>query len=130
MSSIKLHGMKVLLALAGLLSSPLIANEASLPDPLQAGWKGQPVCEKLDETPQTRVLRCSFPPGVGHERHYHQPHFGYALSGGKVRITDAKGVRELQLATGSSYKSDGVDWHEILNIGDTSIRYLIVEYKK
>lgn len=100
-----------------------------LPDPLQAGWKGEPVCEKLLENAQNRILRCTFPPGVGHERHYHQSHFGYALSGGQMRLTDANGVREVDLTTDTSYSSDGVDWHEVLNIGTTTVTYLIVEQK-
>ena len=104
-----------------------LSADSPLPDPLQAGWEGESVCEKLHEDSKQRVLRCTFPPGVGHERHYHRPHFGYALSGGKVRITDANGVREVELATGSSYTSAGVEWHEIQNIGDTTIAYLIVE---
>ena len=44
-----------------------------------------------------------------------------------MRIIDASGTRELSLETGSSYSSDGVAWHEIENIGDTTIVYLIVE---
>lgn len=98
-----------------------------LSDPLQAGWNGSPVCEKLVENTQHRVLRCTFPPGVGHERHYHRPHFGYAISGGKMRITDASGVRDVELATGSDYSSDGTEWHEVLNVGDITVIYLIVE---
>lgn len=98
-----------------------------LPDPLAAGWEGRPVCERLHQDHFNRILRCTFPPGVGHERHYHRPHFGYALSGGRVSITDADGVRELELATGSSYTSDGVAWHEVLNVGESTIVYLIVE---
>ncbi len=97
------------------------------PDPLQAGWNGAAVCELLHEDAKQRVLRCSFAPGVGHERHFHAPHFGYALSGGRVRITDERGVRELDLGTNSSFSSDGVEWHEILNIGSTPLIYLIVE---
>lgn len=65
--------------------------------------------------------------GVGHERHFHPRHFGYAIAGGRVRIIDASGTRELSLETGSSYSSDGVAWHEIENIGDSTIVYLIVE---
>lgn len=105
-------------------------SEQNLPDPLAAGWKGKPVCEKLHEDNQQRILRCSFPPGVGHEKHYHAPHFGYALSGGKMRLTDAKGVREVELKTGSSYYSNGTDWHQVLNIGDTEVIYLIIEAKQ
>ena len=64
-------------ALVLLLSAPLatnapsIARAADLPDGLAAGWKGQATCEKLDEYEQVRILRCTFPPGVGHERHAH-----------------------------------------------------------
>lgn len=100
-----------------------------LPDPLQAGWQGNPVCENLFEDDQQRILRCTFPPGVGHERHYHRPHFGYALSGGKMRLTSADGVREVDLPTDTSYSSQGVEWHEVFNIGTTTVRYLIVEQK-
>ena len=105
----------------------LIVAAAPLPDPLAAGWQSSPVCEKLHNDRKQRVLRCTFPPGVGHERHYHSRHFGYALSGGRMRITDGKGTREVDLATGSSFASDGIGWHEVLNIGSTTVQYLIVE---
>lgn len=105
-----------------------VAN-TSLPDPLAAGWQGRAVCERLHEDTQHRILRCTFEPGVGHERHYHRPHFGYALSGGRMRITDENGVRELDLATGSSYESEGTAWHEVINVGDTTVSYLLIEPK-
>ena len=111
------------LVLAGCTTPP------TLPDPLQAGWKDEPVCERLHEDAKQRILRCTFAPQTGHERHFHAPHFGYALSGGRVRIEDAGGVRELDLPTNSSYSSDGVAWHEIRNIGTTVLIYLIVERK-
>ena len=104
-----------------------VLSAATLLDPLAAGWQGKPVCEKLHDDAHQRVLRCTFPPGVGHERHQHQRHFGYALSGGRMRITDARGIREADIRAGSSFSSDGVAWHEVLNIGDTTVRYLIVE---
>ena len=103
------------------------ADDSALPDPLEAGWRGVPVCEKLHEDNEQRILRYTFPPGVGHERHYHPKHFGYAIAGGRVRITDADGTRALSLETGSSYWSDGVAWHEIENTGGSTIVYLIVE---
>lgn len=106
-------------------SNPL----AALPDPLAAGWQGKPVCEKLHDDAQQHILRCTFAPGVGHERHYHAPHFGYALVGGKARIIDASGTREVSFATGSSSAKADASWHEIVNIGDTTIVYLIVEPK-
>lgn len=103
--------------------------EQILPDPLAAGWQGEPVCQVLDEDSKQRVLKCSFAPGVGHEKHFHAPHFGYALSGGNMRLTDQNGVREVSLKTGSSYKSKGTAWHEVINIGETKVEYLIIEAK-
>jgi quercetin dioxygenase-like cupin family protein len=118
-------------ALMWLISmSAVEPSTPDLPDPLNAGWQGNPVCERLHEDDHQRVLRCSFAPGVGHERHYHAPHFGYALSGGRMRMTDEKGFRDVDLATGSSYNSEGVAWHEVLNIGETTVIYLIIEQKQ
>jgi len=105
------------------------AENSNLPDPLKAGWKGKTVCELLFEDKNKRILRCSFPPGIGHEKHFHSANFGYAISGGTVRITDQSGIREVKLPTGSSFSSDGIAWHEIFNIGETTIVYLIVEDK-
>ena len=109
----------------------LIACETSsvLPDPLEAGWQDKPVCEHIHEDTQHRILRCTFQPNTGHERHYHDPNFGYVLEGGRARLTDESGVRDVQLTQGSSYTSSGIVWHEMMNIGDTTIVYLIVEPK-
>jgi quercetin dioxygenase-like cupin family protein len=104
-------------------------KNAALPDPLLAGWQGSAVCEKLHEDVEQRILKCSFAPGVGHERHFHAPHFGYALSGGKMRLTDANKVREVEIKQGSSFTSSGTPWHEVINIGTTTVEYLIVEPK-
>ncbi len=105
------------------------AAAETLPDPLEAGWKGESVCAVKEETESHRLLLCTFPPGVGHDRHFHAPHFGYVLEGARMRITDAKGVREVETARGDSWRSDGIAWHEALNIGDTTARYLIFEPK-
>lgn len=112
-----------------LASFAVFAATSELPDPLQAGWDGSPVCERLHEDSGQRILRCTFGPGVGHERHYHVPHFGYTIAGGRMRITDQSGVREVDAHTGSSFASDGVAWHEVLNVGDTTAVYLIFERK-
>lgn len=117
-------------ALTAFLAVIQEAAPTVLPDPLQAGWKGKPVCERLQEEDQKRVLLCTFAPGVGHERHWHRPHFGYALSGGRMRIVESRGVREASLATGRTFTSPGVAWHEVLNIGGTTVQYLIVEAKE
>ena len=106
-------------------NTAVMADE--LPDPVAATWQGTPVCETLSETAEMRVFRCIFPPGVGHERHFHARHFGYALSGGRMRITDAAGTREVSLQTGTYFSSDGIPWHEVLNVGNSVVSYLMIE---
>lgn len=105
------------------------ATQPELPDPLEARWKGAPVCEQLHEDSDQRILRCTFAPSAGHERHFHNRHFGYAIAGGRMRITDSGGTREVELATGSSFASDGVAWHEVVNIGNSTVVFLIIEPK-
>jgi quercetin dioxygenase-like cupin family protein len=100
-----------------------------LPDPLEAGWKGNAVCEVLEEHKELRVLKCTFKPGVGHEKHFHNPHFGYTLAGGKFRITDTTGTREVDVPTGYGFSNDAFTSHEVLNIGETTAVFLIMEYK-
>jgi quercetin dioxygenase-like cupin family protein len=127
------HPAGILITLCLAACSPHPSPESSataqppLPDPLAAGWRGRPVCELLHEDDTLRALRCTFAPGQGHERHFHAPHFGYALSGGRMRLTDARGSREVELATGSSFASPGLAWHEVENVGPTTVAYLILE---
>jgi len=105
-------------------------TKQSLPDPLKAGWKGDTVCQLIKENKTLRVLKCTFPPGVGHERHYHKPHFGYTLAGSKFRIKDTTGLKEVQVLTGTNFYSNGTEWHEVLNIGDSTAVFLIMESKQ
>lgn len=116
-----------------LLSQVLIFSckekQQNLPDPLEAGWKGKAVCEVIENNPKLRVLKCTFAPGVGHEKHYHNPHFGYTLKGSKFRITDYKGTREVNVPSGYRFKKDSITTHEVLNIGDSTAVFLIMEYK-
>ena len=110
-----------------LVAIPTLAEK--LPDPVAAGWQGESVCEVLREDAELRIFRCTFPPGIGHERHFHPRHFGYALSGGTMRITSDGGTREVTLKTGSYFFSEGIAWHEGLNVGDTTVSYLMIEPK-
>jgi len=103
---------------------------AALPQALCAGWQGERVCEALHEDNMIRVLRCTFPPSVGHQAHYHPPHFGYVLEGeSTMRITTAGGVADRPVRAGSSFANDAEVRHEALNVGDETTTYLIVEKK-
>jgi beta-alanine degradation protein BauB len=106
------------------------AQVAPLPMALCAGWEGERVCELLQEDAQIRVLRCTFPPGIGHELHYHAPHFGYVLEGNSVmRITMASGVVDRPVRAGTSFSNDAELVHAALNVGEETTRYLIIEKK-
>jgi quercetin dioxygenase-like cupin family protein len=106
------------------------AQVAPLPMALCAGWNGERVCEVLQEDAQIRVLRCTFPPGVGHEPHYHPPHFGYVLEGNStMRITTTEGVVDRPVRAGTSFSNDAEIQHAALNVGAETTRYLIIEKK-
>lgn len=100
-----------------------------LPDPYEAGWNGKKVCKVLKEDVRQRILKCSFPPNVGHEKHYHKPHFGYALKGGTFKITDAAGTKTITIEDGTTWEKDNISIHEVQNVGKTTSEYLIIENK-
>lgn len=106
------------------------AQLAPLQMALCAGWHSERTCELLNEDEQVRVLRCTFPPGVGHEMHYHPPHFGYVLSGDSVmRIRTAEGVMDRPVRARQTFSNDREVIHEPVNIGDETTTYLIIERK-
>jgi beta-alanine degradation protein BauB len=104
-------------------------EQSKLPDPLAAGWQGASVCKVLVENESVRSLQCTFPPGVGHERHYHSAHFGYTVKGSKFQIKDTTGTREVDVPTGYGFYNDLIEWHEVLNIGEDTAVFLIIEPK-
>ena len=108
-------------------SESKLSRLPTLLDPLAAGWQGSSVCERLHEDERQRVRRCTFPPGVGHEPHFRTPHFGYVVAGSVMQVSDESGTRRVESRSGSSWTSDGTAWHEVLDIGDTTGVYLIVE---
>jgi quercetin dioxygenase-like cupin family protein len=105
------------------------ADTAGRPHAFDAGWQGQKTCELLYEDAAVRVGRCTFPPGIGHEKHFHNPHFGYVLEGGTMRLVDSKGEQISTTEAGGSWSTTEVTVHEGLNVGETTTRYLIVEPK-
>ena len=119
----------LLLAACAARSAAPATADRQLPSAFEAGWKGHKVCEPLFENERMRAARCTFPPGVGHERHYHPPHWGYIVTGSTMRITSATGTTDRVLKAGTSWWSDGIAWHEPVNIGTTTGVYVIIEPK-
>ena len=116
-------------AVVGLLVSTSAAMSEDVPDALSVEWQGQHPCEKLYEDTQIRVLRCTFPPGAVHVRHSHPGNLVYVISGGKVKVQDEEGTRERQPKTGGFSDGPPTPWHEVANIGDTTLSYLVIEKK-
>lgn len=111
------------------LAAPAAPAEGveGLPHAFEAGWQGQKTCKVLFEDQGMRVARCEFPPGIGHEKHYHNAHFGYVLEGGTLRIVDSEGERVVTTEAGGSWSTTAVTVHEAINIGETTTSYLVVE---
>jgi quercetin dioxygenase-like cupin family protein len=113
-----------------LVTVPLAAARSdNVPDALSVEWQGQKPCEKLFEDAQIRIARCTFPPGAVHVRHSHPGYLSYVLSGGKGQIHDEKGTRQVEVRSDTYTNNPPIPWHELTNIGDTSLRYLIIERK-
>ena len=123
-------GFVLTLAATAVQSAPSAPDTPPLPTAFEAGWKGEKVCEPLFENEQIRAARCTFPPGVGHERHFHPPHWGYIVEGTTMRITTEAGTVERVLKSGTNWWSDGIAWHEAVNIGTTTGIYIIMEPKQ
>jgi beta-alanine degradation protein BauB len=111
------------------LVAPGAAMGEDVPDALSVEWQGQKPCEKLFEDAQVRMSRCTFPPGAMHVCHSHPSHVFYVLSGGKAQVQDEKGTRQIEVRTGSHVDVPPVPWHEVTNVGDTTLQFLVVEKK-
>jgi quercetin dioxygenase-like cupin family protein len=121
-------GLLALVASLMSLAPVTLAGETpDLPHAFDAGWQGEDTCELIFENEDMRVARCVFPPGIGHEKHYHEPHFGYVLEGGTLRTVDSSGERVVSPQTGGSWSTSERTVHEAVNIGDATTSYLIVE---
>ena len=108
-------------ATIGLLISTSAAMSEAVPDALSVEWQGKHPCEKLYEDAQIRAMRCTFPPGAVHVRHSHPADISIVLSGGKAKVEDARGTRDVEPRTGVFNINPPVPWHEFTNTGDTTI---------
>ena len=83
----------------------------------------------LYEDDEIRTGTCTYPPGVGQDRHTHGPYYNYTISGGQLSVTSSSGTREVTINAGRGGNSSGVEWHELLNVGDTTIQFMFIEQK-
>ncbi len=74
-------------------------------------------------------MRCTLAPGAVHVRHSHPGYLVYTISGGKTKVQDDKGMSEGQPKTGGFSNIPPTPWHEVTNIGDTTLSFLVIEKK-
>jgi len=118
--------MRRTLSLLSALACLALAQSASAQDPAVVNAKTIQV--KL-ENDRVRVLEAVLEPGEKEQIHSHPAYVTYVLAGGKLRLHAADGsARESAVATGDVlYREPLVHWAE--NIGDTTVRFLLVELK-
>lgn len=82
------------------------------------------------ENPRVRVLEATLKPGDKEQTHSHPAYLIYVIEGGKFRNHATDGtVSDGEFKTGDVIYRDAVThWAE--NIGDTTIRLVLVELKK
>jgi quercetin dioxygenase-like cupin family protein len=114
------------LSLLSALACLALAQSAFAQDPAVVNAKTIQV--KL-ENDRVRVLEAVLQPGDKEQLHNHPSYVTYVLAGGTVRIHGADGtVRESTVRTGDViYRDPVTHWAE--NIGDTPVRFLLVELK-
>ena len=113
----------------GLLAASFPAIADDVRDALSVEWQGKKPCEKLFEDAQVRIARCTFPPGAAHVCHSHPSYVSYVLSGGKAEVQDEKGIRKVDIVTGTFADVPPLPWHEVANVGETTLQFLVVEKK-
>lgn len=84
----------------------------------------------LLENEFVRVVEYSLAPGEKDTPHTHPPKVSYVVSGGKLLIHPKDGEPfESDETAGAASWDDARGWHYVENIGDTSVRILLVEVK-
>ena len=89
------------------------------------------VYKVLLENEDVKVTEVTFKPGQGDEMHQHGVMSIYGIIGGKLQNTSPDGtVREMEVADGFVGHRNTVTTHQMKNIGDTTVKVILVEHKK
>jgi quercetin dioxygenase-like cupin family protein len=120
---------KIAILAATITASFTIAQAAEVPNALTVEWEGKHPCEKLFEDAQVRVVRCTFPPGAVHVCHSDPSYLTYVVSGGQAQVQDDKGTRKIDVVAGAFTSVPPIPWHELTNVGETTLQYVVVEKK-
>ena len=120
----RIYILLLVLLVIGFVRGDAIATRAQ--DPLVVNSKT--IALKL-ENPHVRVLEATIKPGDKEKTHSHPAYVIYVIAGGKFRNHAADGtVTDGEFKTGDViYRDPVTHWAE--NVGDTTIRLVLVELK-
>ena len=120
----RIYILLLVLLVIGFVRGDAIATRAQ--DPLVVNSKT--IALKL-ENPRVRVLEATIKPGDKEKTHSHPAYVIYVIAGGKFRNHAADGtVTDGEFKTGEViYRDPVTHWAE--NVGDTTIRLVLVELK-
>ena len=89
------------------------------------------VYKVLLDNEEVKVTQVTFEPGQGDEMHQHGVMSIYGITGGKLQNTSPDGtVREMEVADVFVGHRNTVTTHQMKNIGDTTVKVILVEHKK
>ena len=83
------------------------------------------------ENDDVKVLNVTFAPGQGDNIHEHGVITYYGIKGGKLQNTLADGsVKEMEVPDGFVGHGNNIVKHQMENVGDDTVKVIIVEHKK
>lgn len=83
------------------------------------------------ENEHVRVVEVTLQPGQKTDAHTHPSHFIYVFKGGKIEVDMVEGDTQIwELPDGEVMWSDPEGMHVTTNVGDTLVKFLLVELPK
>lgn len=89
------------------------------------------VYKVIFDNEEVKVLEVTFAPGQGDDMHEHGVITYYGINGGKLQSTLPDGtVNEMNVPDGFVGHGNDIVKHQMKNIGDDTVKIIIVEHKK
>ena len=112
-----------------LVATAFVRGDTSLPTGQDPAVVNASTIKVKLENSRVRVLEATLKPGDKEKQHSHPAYVVYVIAGGKTRNHNADGtVSDVEFKTGDViYREPLTHWAE--NIGDTTIRFELVELK-
>ncbi len=99
-----------------------------MPDPTQTN---PDMYKVILENDKVRVIEITKAPGDKDDMHGHPDNIVYAMTDAKIRLHSADGSHEdKEVKAGFVVYKDPIESHSMENIGDETLRFLMIEIKK